>query len=153
MLAVVPVFAFGFDWHLQKDTWTRSHYMPELLALLREQREQHLAHDSTAPRELLILDNSTSRSYKYYLNIHPASREANRAFFRKNFRMVNVPGRIAVVERYVEKRLRRSKRPFWLFSSKHPYMDPLEQYARRTGRVIFEKRIGTDHMMLYIAPK
>ena len=153
LLCVVPTFGFGFDWHRTKETWTRSHYMPELLAVLRQQRQLHLRENRRYPPETLVLDNSTLRSYVYYLDVHPSSKEQNRAFFRANFRMVQEPGALSRIERHLARRLKQSKRPIWLLSSKHPYMDPLERYARQIGNVVFERRIGTDHMVLEVAPK
>jgi hypothetical protein len=152
-VAVLPALLWGLGRYDQKLIWTRGHQMPAVLELLQRQRDEHLAKDPGYPRETLILDAHTSHSNYYYLHIHPSSRERNESYFRANFRTENEPGDVNRMVRRIRRRLRASREPIWVVVSKKVFMEPVLAEARRRGRVLFERRIGDDHLILRIAPK
>jgi len=153
VLLMVPGFAFGFDGHREKRTWTRSHHMPEVLALLRHERDRELKRQPEAPPAPLIVDGHTGRPYAYYLGIHPKGRALNGKYFRKNFKRLNASVSTKKINERIARTLRSSKRPVWVVISKGQYMQPVKANAPRIGKITFEKRLGHDHLILRIAPR
>jgi hypothetical protein len=152
MLLVLPGLLWGLDDHGHKATWTRNHQMPQVLDLLRAEREKHLADHPRMPKETLVLDSHTSHPFSYYLKLHPSSRKKNRAYFRANFRTKREHGDVSRMVRRVRRTLQTARDPIWVVVSKPRFMDPVHQEARRRGRILFERHIDDDHLVLRVAP-
>jgi hypothetical protein len=150
---VLPGFAFGFDWHREKATWTKNHRMPRVLELLRERRQLYLRHNPKLPRAWLILDSHTAQSYKYYVSMHPSSRQRNREYFEENFRWRSELLHREKIEHQLKRYLRKTKHPIWVVISKRQYVDRMYRYASRVGRIVFQRRVGHDHLVLRVARK
>ena len=149
---VLPGLAWGLGDLGQKNTWTRGHQMPEVLDLLRAEREKHLATHPNMPREVLLMDTHTAHSFTYYMQIHPSSREENQTYFRKNFAVRRELGDMSHMVRRVRTSLRTATAPIWVVVSKGQFMGPVYDEARHRGRILFERRFGDDHLVLRVAP-
>ena len=126
--------------------------MPEVLDLLRAEREKHLATHPNMPREVLLMDTHTAHSFTYYMQIHPTSRKENRTYFRKNFAVRRELGDMNRMVRRVRTSLRTATAPIWVVVSKGQFMGPVYDEARHRGRILFERRFGDDHLVLRVAP-
>jgi hypothetical protein len=144
---VLPGFAFGFDLHGHKRTWTRDHYQREVIERLYALRSQQLAKDPKLPRARLVLDLHTYQSHEYYLKTHPVFREKYAAFFRKNFAQDNV-GSDRLVSK-AQQRL-RSKDPVWVVASKASSTEAMDDFAENRTRVLIRERIGDQHLILLL---
>jgi 4-amino-4-deoxy-L-arabinose transferase-like glycosyltransferase len=142
-LSVLPGFAFGFDWHRHKRTWTRDHYARVILERLRSLREQHLKADPTRPRERVLLDTHSWHPFRFYTAYHPAF--AGDSFYARNFR--NERG----ISRKLPRVLRREKQPVWVIASKE--LDATRAYVAGAGNILFEERVHDEHLILLVARK
>jgi hypothetical protein len=149
LLTVIPGFAFGFDWHQRKHTWTRNHEEREVLKYLREQREEHLRRDPRRKPEALLLDPQTFESQNFYLELHPETRD-QRAFFKKNFKQENLWGFDKRMQRDLKKKLAANPMPIWLVISKPQSMIVVKNLVQKEARILVEHRIGEDHLILLV---
>jgi len=142
-LSVLPGFAFGFDWHRHKRTWTRDHYARLILVRLRSLREQHLKADPTRPPERVLLDTHSWHPVRFYEAYHPDF--AGESFYAQNFR--NERG----ISRKLPRVLRRAKQPVWVIVSKN--LDATRAYVANVGKIVFEEQVHDQHLILLVAPK
>jgi hypothetical protein len=156
-ITLVPAFAFGFDIGEKKGFWgARNHEARDIIATLKQQREEHLKVDPSLGREWLLLDCHQQYSHRYYMSLHPETKAEYADYFKKNFDMYKGCS-TNPFNRALKSRLRKPGRPFWVVVSKRALVEPTRRLVHGSGRVLFEKRLGSehivDHLMFYVEPK
>jgi hypothetical protein len=153
LVTVLPGFAFGFDWHLHKRTWTRDHHARAILTRLYELRSEELAKDPQATRERLFLDLHTSETHEYYLEVHPEFRSRFAAFFAKNFQTAGVSGATAAYRGKLTAALSRGGESIWVVVSRPADIPTTRQALNQAGRILHAEQFGEGHALFHVSPK
>jgi hypothetical protein len=150
-LTLIPGFAYGFDWHGHKRTYTRDHYHREVLERLFELRKKQIADNPELGPARLMMDAHTYHPHGYYLKDHPVYRQRFNAFFKANFNQDNV-ARGSLGPR-IQQRLQRDNQPVWVVTSKPSVMEEVDTYAKRNTKVLIREEIAGEHLILLLAKK
>jgi hypothetical protein len=151
--AVVPAFAFGFDWHGHKQTFTRDFYLREVIQQLYEHRAAQLAQDPTMPPERLLLEPHTRDPYSFYVNQQPDFVRKYASFFEQNF-IVQRSSCGALIRKLQQKLPRKeSRQGTWLISSSRNDFDLLKEAAALSPNQVTTRQIAGEHLLLYLEPK
>jgi hypothetical protein len=149
-MTVIPGFAFGFDWHRRKQTWTRHHQERQLLAWLRQQREERSRTDPNREPDLLLMDAHTFPSHNFYLDFHPELGPQYRAFFKTHFKQVDQWGLDTRIKRDLKNHLAANRNPIWVVVSKRSAMDAVRRTIARQADILLEHRLGPDHLVMLV---
>jgi hypothetical protein len=151
--AVVPAFAFGFEWHGHKQTFTRDFYLREVIQALYEHRTAQLAQDPTMPPERLLLEPHTRDPYSFYLHQQPDYTGKYASFFEENF--IVQRSSCGALIRKLEQKLppKESRQGLWLISSARNDFDLLKEAAARSPNQVTTRQIAGEHLLLYLEPK
>lgn len=151
--AVVPAFAFGFDWQGHKHAFTRDFHLREVIQLLYEHRTAQLAQDPTMPPVRLMLEPHTRDPYSFYLHQHPDFARKYETFFEENF-IVQRSGCDALSRKLQQKLARKeSRQGLWLISSARSDFDLLQAAAASSPNRVTAREISGEHLLFYVEAK
>jgi hypothetical protein len=150
-LTVLPGFLFGFDWHGHKRTYTRDHYHRQVLEKLHAYRQKQLKDDPELGPARLMMDAHTYHPHGYYLKDHPVYGPRYQAYFKRNFNQENI-ARGSLGPR-IQQRLAKDNQPIWVVLSKPNIMAEVDEYAKKSTKVLVREEVAGQHLILLLGKR